>query len=96
MKTFTDLNLFNEYGKKITNEFSRDYFIIQVGKDNEPKNFCDITINRDEFEIEVTGNLTDEQFSFLEEACAEEIQQRKDQMAFERDMEDTEKWLLNN
>ena len=50
----------------------------------------------DEFEIDVTGSLTDEQYSFLEEACAEEIQERKDQRAFERDMEDTEKWLINN
>ena len=96
MKTFTDLNLFNECGEKITHEFSLINFIVKVGKEREPKNFCDITINRDEFEIEVSGNLTDEQYSFLEEACAEEIQERKDQRAFERDMEDTEKWLINN
>ena len=94
--TFKELNLFNEYGKSVTNEFSRDYFIIQVGTAREPEIWCDITISDDEFEIEVNGEFTDEQFSFLEQCCAEAIQERKDHKAFSRDIDETERWLMTN
>ena len=80
--TFKELNLFNGYGKQVTNEFSHDEFIIQVGTESEPEIWCDITISDYEFEIEPTGEFTDEQFSFLEERCSEAIQERKDHKAF--------------
>jgi len=96
MNEFTELNLFNEYGKEITKEFEEINFKIQVGKRKDSDVFCEITIENNDWNIDTTGDFTDEQYSLIVKECESQIQKRKDYIKSYIDIEATEKWLLYN